>query len=100
MMTADDMQDAERYRMAKTLEGQIVTMEAFKTYGAERLDDALDALIASEDHEREVALAECRTRCLAEWSNVNDPPCHPGDDGWQPCIDCDPFRLFVAVSVR
>ena len=42
-----DRDDAERYRLAKTLEGQVVTMETFKTSGAAALDQALDDLAAS-----------------------------------------------------
>jgi len=34
-------------------------------------------------------LAACKARCLREWDNVNDPPCHPSDDDWQPCPLCD-----------
>ena len=29
-----------------------------------------------------------RARCIAEWGNVNDPPCHPSDKGWKPCDLC------------
>ncbi len=35
-------EDAERYAFAKTLEGQIVTIDTFKNLGAGALDDALD----------------------------------------------------------
>ncbi len=35
-------EDAERYAFAKTLEGQIVTIDTFKNLGASALDDALD----------------------------------------------------------
>ena len=35
-------QDADRYAFAKTLEGQIVTIDTFKNLGAGALDDALD----------------------------------------------------------
>lgn len=41
-----------------------------------------------EAYERHVHLAACRERCRIEWSNVNDPPCHPRDDGWAPCCLC------------
>lgn len=27
-------------------------------------------------------------RCRNEWDGVNDPPCHPSDKNWRPCIDC------------
>ena len=30
----------------------------------------------------------CKMRCLNEWENVNDPPCHPSDKGWAPCELC------------
>jgi len=26
--------------------------------------------------------------CRKEWDGVNDPPCHPGDENWQPCELC------------
>ena len=35
--------DAERYAFAKTLTGQVITMEIFKHHGAEALDAAIDA---------------------------------------------------------
>lgn len=35
-------EDADRYAFAKTLEGQVVTMETFKVRGAAELDQALD----------------------------------------------------------
>ena len=34
--------DAERYAFAKTLEGQVITMETFNSHGAAALDKALD----------------------------------------------------------
>lgn len=33
---------------------------------------------------KEVMAEECRE----EWDNVNDPPCHPKDEGWKGCIVC------------
>lgn len=38
----------------------------------------------AEDYERRAA----KLRCRNEWSNVNDPPCHPGDKDWKPCATC------------
>lgn len=34
------------------------------------------------------AAAAAAMRCREEWSNVNDPPCHPSDAGWTPCPLC------------
>jgi hypothetical protein len=42
-------EDAGRYAYAKTLEGQVVTMETFKSRGAAELDQALDDAMAEED---------------------------------------------------
>ena len=39
-------EDAARYAFAKTLEGQVVTMETFKVRGAAELDQALDDAMA------------------------------------------------------
>ncbi len=36
-----------------------------------------------------VQMAPKKARCLREWDNVNDPPCHPSDDDWKPCPLCD-----------
>jgi hypothetical protein len=45
-----------------------------------------------------VLLAYAKQRCLAEWDNVNDPPCHPSDDGWNGCTQCiDRQALASAV---
>lgn len=33
-------------------------------------------------------LTQARQRCLSEWSNVNDPPCHPDDFDWKGCGQC------------
>lgn len=41
-------EDAGRYAFAKTLEGQVVTMETFKSRGAAELDQALDDAMAEE----------------------------------------------------
>jgi hypothetical protein len=41
-------EDAARYAYAKTLEGQVVTMETFKVRGAAELDQALDDAMAEE----------------------------------------------------
>lgn len=41
-------EDAARYAFAKTLEGQVVTMETFKVRGAAELDQALDDAMTEE----------------------------------------------------
>lgn len=41
-------EDAARYAFAKTLEGQVVTMETFKVRGAAELDQAIDDAMAEE----------------------------------------------------
>ena len=42
------MEDAERYRFGKTLEGQVVVMETLKSRGAEALDRELDEAMAED----------------------------------------------------
>jgi hypothetical protein len=46
-----------------------------------------------------VLTAQAKRRCLFEWSNVNDPPCHPSDPDWNGCVQCID-RLGVAAAVR
>jgi len=47
-------EDAGRYAFAKTLEGQVVTMETFKSRGAEALDQAIDdAMMEAADAQNE-----------------------------------------------
>ena len=47
-------EDAARYAFAKTLEGQVVTMETFKVRGAAELDQALDdAMMEAADAQNE-----------------------------------------------
>lgn len=52
----------------------------------------------------ELAEAICRkvteAQCLWEWDNVNDPPCHPSDDGWKGCSSCYANRSILAVAFR
>ena len=49
-----EKEDAERYAFAKTLEGQVVTMETFKVRGAAELDQALDdAMTEAADAQNE-----------------------------------------------
>lgn len=48
-------EDAARYRLAKTLEGQVVVMETLKSRGAEALDQALDDLMAEDADARNEA---------------------------------------------
>jgi hypothetical protein len=44
-----------------------------------------------------VLLAYAKQRCLAEWGNTNDPPCHPRDDGWNGCTQCIDRRALAAA---
>lgn len=37
-------------------------------------------------------------QCLWEWDNVNDPPCHPDDEGWKGCSSCYANRQILAVA--
>ena len=47
-------EDAARYAFAKTLEGQVVTMETFKVRGAAELDQAIDdAMMEAADAQNE-----------------------------------------------
>ena len=39
-------------------------------------------------HLEAMDVAGAKRRCLQEWDNVNDPPCHPSDKGWKPCDLC------------
>ena len=47
--------DADRYAYAKTLEGQVVTMETLKVRGAAELDQALDDAMAEDADARNEA---------------------------------------------
>lgn len=47
--------DADRYAFAKTLEGQVVTMETLKNQGARALDQALDDAMAEDADARNEA---------------------------------------------
>jgi len=46
-----------------------------------------------------VLRADAAMRCLAEWSSVNDPPCHPSDEGWNGCGTCV-NRAAVAAALE
>ena len=48
-------EDADRYAFAKTIEGQVVTMETFKVRGAAELDQALDDAMAEDADARNEA---------------------------------------------
>jgi hypothetical protein len=48
-------EDADRYAFAKTLEGQVVTMETFKVRGGAELDQALDDAMAEDADARNEA---------------------------------------------
>lgn len=37
-------------------------------------------------------------QCLWEWDNVNDPPCHPDDEGWKGCSSCYANREILAIA--
>ena len=37
--------------------------------------------------------------CLQHWGAVNDPPCHPSDDGWNGCGDCV-HRSAIAAALE
>ena len=37
--------------------------------------------------------------CLQHWGAVNDPPCHPIDDGWNGCGDCV-HRSAIAAALE
>jgi hypothetical protein len=41
-----------------------------------------------QEQAQAVADAAARARCLHQWSTVNDPPCHPSDEGWTGCHLC------------
>jgi len=43
--------------------------------------------------------AAARARCLHQWSTVNDPPCHPNDEGWNGCHLCV-SRAGDAAAIR
>ncbi len=45
-----------------------------------------------------VLTAQAKRRCLFEWSNVNDSPCHPSDPDWNGCVQCID-RLGVAAAL-
>ncbi len=46
-----------------------------------------------------VLRADAGARCVSEWASVNDPPCHPSDNGWNGCFDCV-NRSAVAAALR
>lgn len=46
-----------------------------------------------------VLYASAVEACLAEWGPVNDPPCHPDDEGWNGCHLCVK-RDLVAAALR
>ena len=41
-----------------------------------------------QEQAQAVADAAARSRCRHQWSTVNDPPCHPSDEGWTGCHLC------------
>ena len=48
---------------------------------------------------RAVLEAAAVSACLAEWGPVNDPPCHPDDEGWNGCHLCVK-RDLIAAALR
>ncbi len=46
-----------------------------------------------------VLRADAGARCVSEWASVNDPPCHPSDNGWNGCFYCV-NRSAVAAALR
>lgn len=44
--------------------------------------------------------AVTRAQCLWEWDNVNDPPCHPDDEGWKGCSSCYANREILSVAFQ
>ena len=50
-------ENADSYAFAKTMEGQVVTMETFKNHGAAELDQALDDAMAEDAYARNKELA-------------------------------------------
>jgi hypothetical protein len=46
-----------------------------------------------------VLIASAKANCVREWDNVNDPPCHPGDDKWCGCDLCIK-RVGIAAALR
>lgn len=46
-----------------------------------------------------VITAQAKQRCLFEWGNVSDPPCHPSDANWNGCVQCID-RLGTAADLR
>ena len=48
---------------------------------------------------QKILRADAAERCLVEWSSVNDPPCHPSDEGWKGCGTCV-NRAAVAAALE
>jgi hypothetical protein len=48
---------------------------------------------------QKILRADAAERCLVEWSSVNDPPCHPSDEGWKGCGTCV-NRAAVAAALQ
>ena len=48
---------------------------------------------------QKILRSDAAVRCLAEWSSVNDPPCHPSDEGWNGCGTCV-NRAAVAAALE
>ena len=46
---------------------------------------------------RAVLGAAAVSACLTEWGPVNDPPCHPDDEGWNGCHLCVKCGLIAAA---
>lgn len=52
-----------------------------------------------QEQAQAVADAAARARCRDQWSTVNDPPCHPSDEGWNGCHLCV-SRAGDAAAIR
>jgi hypothetical protein len=55
--------------------------QAVRDAGVERPDGVIDLTGLDQ-------MSPEQERCAYEWSNVNDPPCHPSDPHWTPCPLC------------
>ena len=52
-----------------------------------------------QEQAQAVTNATTRARCRDQWSTVNDPPCHPSDEGWNGCHLCL-SRAGDAAAIR
>lgn len=71
----DDLIDSDPDRAERFIESRLAQL-ALKKRASERAKQA------------EPVAWDAKAACLKEWDNVNDPPCHPSDEGWTPCSLC------------